>query len=266
MGREARDDGGEKMKHSAIYLLVIMLVFGIVTASRAETDYAQYLPKWLELLKIGNAREKKLALHSLWFLQYGEFRKDKKVFDPILEALKDKDPSIREAAAACLKAIGGDVLWSVDDEARSQNSGKGTIIAPALIKALLEDESPRVRAEAAKVLGKYGRYRSDRRGRSRVDKEEQAVEPLINALKDKDPWVRLNAAFSLGELEAQKAVQPLIALLEDNADWRNKYVQQEVIAALRKIGVLNMDIEFSRVLLKISGDEYLKAEILIQTQ
>jgi HEAT repeat protein len=135
---------------------------------------------------------------------------------------------------------------SVDDKVCYQIPCKDTIIAPPLIKALLEDESPCVRAEAAKALGTY--------------QSASAIVPLIDALKDKDPWVRLNAAFSLGELKAQKAVKPLIKLLGDNSDWRNKYIQQEVIVALRKIGVL--DIELFRSLMRISGDEYLKAEIV----
>jgi hypothetical protein len=71
MGREARDDGGEKMKHSAIYLLFVMLVFGIVTASPAETEYAQYLPKWLELLKMVMLGKRNWLFTVFGFLSMG---------------------------------------------------------------------------------------------------------------------------------------------------------------------------------------------------
>lgn len=225
-------------------LLFCLLVLFFINSSLASTSYYdESLPRWLGMLKSGNTMEKKLALHSLFFLSFAEFRKDIKVFDPILEALKDKDPSIREAAAACLKNIGEGIQKSIDDKAWSQNCCKNTNIVPSLISVLLVDENPRVRAEAAKALGMY---RSDRKGYDILDKEERAIEPLINALKDIDPWVRLYAAFSLGELRAQKAVDPLRALLADNSDWRNIYVQQEALASIRKIGVGETNVPMGR--------------------
>jgi len=47
-------------------------------------------------------------------------------------------------------------------------------------------------------------------------KDERAVEPLIQALReDKDYWVRRDAAFALGVIEDIKALEPLTEALED---------------------------------------------------
>ncbi len=247
-----------------ILFLIFLFLFLLKPLNVFSSDYEKYLPKWIKLLETGDEKEKKLALENLWFLKYPEYRRDSSVFNPIFDALKDKDPSIREATAAYLKRLGE----------LSKGCCKETNIIPSLIEAL-EDDSPRVRAEAAKALGYY--------------RDERAVAPLIKSLKDKDPWVRLNAAFSLGELRAfgprrakvifengkphnqvsfkkkrvpgiEKSIYPLLELLNDNSDWRNKYVQQEGIIALRMLGAKNKNV--ISFLIQKSSDDYLKAEII----
>lgn len=238
------------MKLKILFFCLLLAFFSIKNVLASTAYYTESLPKWLEMLKSGEAREKKLALNNLWFLEYQEFRKDKNVFDPILEALKYKDASVREAAVACLKVIGREIPFAVS-----------TTIVPSLIKVLNEDENPRVRAEAAKALGMY---RFDRKDRSLIDMAERGIDSLINALKDKDPWVRLNAVFSLGELKAGKALKPMGALLEDNPDWRNKFVQQECIIAIRKIE-LPTELDKSNlqnILRNKFNDQYLKGEVI----
>jgi len=48
-----------------------------------------------------------------------------------------------------------------------------------------------------------------------------AVEPLIQALKDKDPVIRFGAADALGEIGDRRAVGPLIEALNDiGVRWR----------------------------------------------
>lgn len=208
------------------------------THDHSLPDYAPYIEKYFQLLAKGNRNEKKLALSSLpYLLSDAKYIKDPKTFDPILNALKDKDPSIREAAAASLKRLGENI----------KNCCKETRIVPPLIEAL-KDRYARVRQEAAKALGFY----SDMR----------AVDPLIRRLrKDRDPWVRLEAAYSLGQLNAKKAVPVLLYSLKDaNADWRNKIVQQECLIAFRKIGY--RDTQAIRLLIKKFNDACLKAEII----
>ena len=186
----------------------------------------------------GNRNEKKLALSNFpYLLSDAKYRKDPKIFDPIVDALIDKDPSIREAAAASLKILGENI----------KDCCKETRIVPSLIKAL-KDRYARVRQEAAKALGFY----SDMR----------VVDPLIRRLlKDRNPWVRVEAAYSLGQLNAKKAVPVLLDSLKDtNADWRNKIVQQECLIAFRKIGY--RDTRAIQLLIKNINDAYLKAEII----
>ena len=62
---------------------------------------------------------------------------------------------------------------------------------------IAENTSPGI--EAAVALGKIG---------------DPALEPLIAALKDKNPHVRVLAAVALEELENPKAVEALIAALQ----------------------------------------------------
>ncbi len=264
------------------------LVFLPVNGVAVAADYGVYLPRLLDMLKNGSTGEKKAALDSLWFLQYAEYRQDPRVWDPILSALNDKDSGVREAAASTLKTIGERIRRDVLDKTWSSGCCMNTPIVPSLIKAMGDDENPRVRAGAAAALGMY--Y-GDRRSRESIEKEERAIDPLIKALKDQDPRVRLNAAFSLGELKARKAVglyqqgavvpEPLgdskagkavgplavghlTEMLDDDTDWRNKYVQQEAVIALRKImrdnGIGNWYV--IKALVKKSADPYLRREVI----
>jgi HEAT repeat protein len=49
-------------------------------------------------------------------------------------------------------------------------------------------------------------------------RDPRAFEPLIAALDDEHPNVRIRAAASLGKIKDPKAVEPLIALLTDDND------------------------------------------------
>ncbi|MFB3887614.1 MAG: HEAT repeat domain-containing protein [Thermodesulfobacteriota bacterium] len=201
------------------------------------------LSEWMGLLRTGNEKERKLALIQLpGSLNYPAIQ-EKSIFDPILQALKDKIPSIRAAAAASLKLFGRSHPGDLEEKKRialqRELVKKGdphfkktfpeslsyhearNLIVPHLLRAL-GDKEPKVRQEAAKALAFY--------------KNEETVDELIRRLHDKDPWVRLHAVSALGELRALKAIDPLLNLLEDDSDWRNKFVQQECVRVLRKIG------------------------------
>lgn len=58
-----------------------------------------------------------------------------------------------------------------------------------------------------------------------------AVEPLITALKDKNPIVKRNAAMALGKIKDASAVNPLIATLKDD----NPIVRRNAARALGEI-------------------------------
>jgi HEAT repeat protein len=63
-------------------------------------------------------------------------------------------------------------------------------------------------------------------------KDEQVIQPLLDALNDSDSTVRANAAAGLGFNESQQAVEPLIALLKDSDD----IVRERAATALAQIG------------------------------
>ena len=68
---------------------------------------------------------------------------------------------------------------------------------------VMDDESPRVRQEAVKALGR--------------SRSQKAVEPLIRSLNDRNACVREAACSALGEI-GKPAIPPLEALLaSDNA-------------------------------------------------
>ena len=158
--------------------IVIALCLWLLPGNGISGDQDKYLPQWLNLLKTGNAKEKQLALRSLWFLQYEEYRKDPNICAPIFAALKDKDPIVREAAAA---------FWTRMEGPLGVSMFKVNI--PSYLIPVLQDEVPAVRAEAAKAANGIKIYAN-----------QQLVDALIKSLHDKDPWVRLNVVYALGEL------------------------------------------------------------------
>jgi len=64
-------------------------------------------------------------------------------------------------------------------------------------------------------------------------KDERLLAPLLAALKDADSTVRANAAAGLGHNEASDAVEPLIALLQSDAE---DIVRERAATALAQIG------------------------------
>jgi len=64
-----------------------------------------------------------------------------------------------------------------------------------------------------------------------VIKDPRAVEPLIQALKDEDGGVKRGAAVALGEINDPRAVEPLIQALKDDSSVRSSAAD-----ALEKIG------------------------------
>ena len=81
--------------------------------------------------------------------------------------------------------------------------------------------------------------------------DNQAVEPLINLIKDKDEEsiIRKNAAQALGELGDNQAVEPLINLIKDK-DYESK-IRNYAVKALGKHG----DNQAVEPLIKLGKDE-----------
>jgi len=118
--------------------------------------------------------------------------------EPLIQALRDEDESVRAAAANALGRIG---------DARA--------VEP-LIQAL-RDSNWRVRAAAAEELGRI--------------RDVRAVKPLIQALRDSNWRVRAAAAEALGRIGDARAVEPLVQALGDE----DKSVRAAAAGALVRI-------------------------------
>jgi len=98
-----------------------------------------------------------------------------------------------------------------------------------LIKVLGDKEQDNnLRSKAAQALGNTGNQKS--------------IEPLIEALKDSNEWVRVDAVDALGTFESQDVIKPLIETLKDSSEEVRKHAvdalgafeSQEVIETLKK--------------------------------
>jgi hypothetical protein len=118
----------------------------------------------------------------------------------------------REAARTRIRWI--DVLGDIGDPRA----------APALARECRSHEDWRVRASAAAALGRTG--------------GSGALEALLGASRDSDPFVRARAAASLGKLGDARAVDALVDLLETShasGDPAQSIVARESGAALRSL-------------------------------
>ena len=119
----------------------------------------------------------------------------------LVVALKDPDRDIRAKSA--------ELLGQLPDEA-------ATVVA--VLKATLEnDQDEEVRWAATRSLGRF--------------KTDDAVAPLLSALKDKDPIVRGRAALGLAKV-GKSAVPGLRAVLKET----DREVTSSAIGALGRIG------------------------------
>ena len=146
----------------------------------------------------------------------------------LLPLLESEDPLIRQYTVRALgwipteDSIAGLSACSRDSEEEVRTELILTLAkmtdfetGPILV-LLLDDDSLFLRAEAARLLGET-RY-------------AEAADPLIDALKDSDPLVRINAASSLsilGELSAEAALRKSVSRAEtpEEAVFYNKALE-----------------------------------------
>jgi len=82
------------------------------------------------------------------------------------------------------------------------------------------------------------------------------IEDLINDLKHKDDSVRRSATEMLGIIGDDKAMDALIVALND----KNRFVRQEAIAALEKIGGTRLVVPLTQAL-EQEKNEFVKDSI-----
>lgn len=131
-----------------------------------------------------------------------------KVVHPLMKALTDEDRYVRETAAESLGRLGDrampDLIRGLEEEDWRVRVGSlialrvthGTIRSVDSVLERLQDESPYVRREAVKTLGRIG--------------NSTIVPYIIQATKDSDPGVRLRAIKALGKLGEREEIIPVL--------------------------------------------------------
>jgi len=154
--------------------------------------------------------------------------KPKEAAEVLSSASRDKSQFVRWKCAQALGMLGDQkgidaLIWALNDDdqyvraaaAKSLGQIKADNAANSLVDAL-KDESWLVRLNTREALLQIG---------------EPSEERLIRALKDENSHARWQAAWVLGRIKSQKAIEPLIEALAD-ADWM---VSDEAAVALTKI-------------------------------
>lgn len=182
----------------------------------------------------------------------------KPAFEPLIQALKDRNPCIRLGAAVALGKIGDvravePLIQSLKDEDKFVRVrvawALGRIGDTKAVKPLiqtLEDEEIDVQKRAVEALGWIGEATAAKplvqklrnwcleeitvEALGKIGKP--AIEPLIQALKDEDPYFRMTVAETLGEIGDERAIEPLIQTLKDD----DSSVRQMAKMALEKLG------------------------------
>lgn len=192
------------------------------------------------------------ALRASVIRALGDMGAEEKI-SALIDALTDVDMTVHTAAQDALHAIGvpalaalGAALCTPDDLKREmaalalEKFAKDAV--PVLISAL-QGEHAEGRRVAASILGRMGWEPTSSEEKAwfflmrgdfaaLLDQKEEAVGPLIIALKDRDPAIRALAANALGDIKDPRAAIPLTqAFREQDMDVRKK-VAQAIISVM----------------------------------
>ncbi len=169
----------------SITLLVLCSAFGGTT--RGQTDPIPALIKALQ------SEDRKVRFNAAVELNKRSPAAEEAI-RALIRATKDDERVVSNAAIAALAAIGSPAL-------------------PSLIRALADDEDPRVRTGVAAAIAGVDRSGLD---------AKLIVPPLLKAVNDPDPRVRTQAICTLGTLQETACITLLIQKLktDSNADVR----------------------------------------------
>jgi HEAT repeat protein len=193
---------------------------------------------------------------------------DPRAIEPLLVALADRYDVVHLAATAALVELGKpsvEPLCAVLSDANGivraaavEALGKigNTLAVESLCIALNKEDWESARQNIARVLGQMedvravgplieslrGAKKDELFPMSAVVPEaltrigKRGVELMIAALNDDDRGVRLHIATALGNIRDKRAIEPLLAVLQDDADshLRDPYVRLEAAMALEK--------------------------------
>lgn len=179
---------------------------------------------------------------------------DEIAVEPLIQASKDENKYVRGEAGKALANIGDaravealvQLIKDNDEYVRKETTDvlkeiKDTRAMEPLVQAM-KDADGNVRNIAAEVLEKLSWKPNDEIERAYyliakgsweklIEVGKPAIEPLIQALKDENRYVRTKAAKALGNIGDARAIEPLIQALRDVND-----VHREAAEALEKIG------------------------------
>ncbi len=149
---------------------------------------------------------------------------DERCVEPIVKALRDGDWQVREAAVEAIAEVGSPAVELLLRYMRDWESRK------YVIQALGKINDERVLEPLLSML--HNDEFKDDATRALVSLGKPAVPKLIEALSDREEFVRKQAISALGEIRDSEAVDPLIAMLQDR-DW---FTRLTAAAALEKVG------------------------------
>jgi HEAT repeat protein len=178
------------------------------------------------LIEAAHARTLHIRLLALNALS--QIDDDTRVVLTLLDALKDREAVVRQAAARGLGNLGDSVaILALQSMLRDRDSIVRDAAGAALLKLgeasipglidMLRERDYRVQNATAGVLAQFG---------------IQALPALIKTLRHRDWYARRGAVKALARLEDEQAVQELIERLGGD----QKSVQREIAGALEQIG------------------------------
>ena len=180
---------------------------------------------------------------------------EQRSIEELITLLGHEDQRIRQRAQFALADLGQEAVDPLSDALESDQEmtrlhaiwGLGQLAEPgstatSIITSGLDDESPHVRGQAARVLGDLFRD-----GPSGPKQRAEAVSRLARRLSDDSPRVLLFAAIALGKIGSGEAVGPIAEMLRENANRD---------AHLRHAGVMGLlGTADEEALRRLAGDE-----------
>ncbi len=159
-------------------------------------------------------------------------RRDKAAVEPLIAALKDKHNDVGVNAARALASLGDERAIRPIIEMMRTAMMMNPMTAASMEQTLASFGPVAVEPLTEALKDKDARIRRLAAGALAKLDVKQPLEPLIAALTDKSSGVRYRAAGGLGKTGDKRAVEPLIAALADGSDD----VRAEASRALGNLG------------------------------
>ena len=189
-----------------------------------DTSGADSMIPLMDALKDRDPMVRNVAVSAL-----GKLR-DMRAVDPLIEALKDEDTTVRINVCKSLGALGDfkaikPLVDSLNDDeivVRIAACGAlGSFNSPDVIPPLLDALKDEDSGVRSQACRALGALG-----------DASAIEPLLQALKDSDNIVRRDATTALSGFEDERIIEPLMDALEDE----DAYVRRVAASALWRTG------------------------------